>query len=256
MSQEDDFQAGDFYVGYGKMPKRDRRFLLAAVPAGLLGLAGAGAFLGPRAGSAGGGRWETATPVTLRGRIGFHPYPTLWVEGTGHVIAGIGKTGADRFCKKFEGQNVEVTGVKLVRNGCFMLGVAEGDIKQVQQSMPAIPQVSFVQDVSIFGEVLDAQCFMGIMNPGYGRSHRGCATLCIRGGQPVFFSVGVRKQDQALGAQTCGGNGYLLANVAGEKINAEIINQVAVPVTIDAKLEKIGNLHRLIYKAGSLKRLS
>ena len=71
----------DFYVGYGGMPKKDRRFLLAAVPAGLLGLAGAGAFLGPRAGSAGAGRWETAMPVTLRGRIGFHPYPTLWVDG-------------------------------------------------------------------------------------------------------------------------------------------------------------------------------
>ena len=224
----------DFYVGYGDLPKKDRRFLLKALPAGLLGLAGAGAIIGSQAASSGGGRWETATPVTLRGRIGFHPYPTLWVDGTGHVIAGIGKKGADSFCKKFDGQNVELTGVKIIRNGCFMLGVAQGDIKPIQQATPAIPQASFVQDVSIFGEVLDAQCFMGIMNPGYGRTHRGCAALCIRGGQPDFFSVGVRKHDQELGAQTCGRNGYLLANAAGDKINAEILDHIAVPVTIDA----------------------
>ena len=82
MSNED-----DFYVGYGPLPKKDRRFLLKAVPAGLLGIAGAGAFIGTRAASEGGGKWETGTPVTLKGRIGFHPYPVLWVDGIGHVIA-------------------------------------------------------------------------------------------------------------------------------------------------------------------------
>ena len=246
----------EFYVGYGAMPKKDRRFLLAAVPAGLLGLAGAGTFIGTKAASTGGGRWETATPVTLRGRIGFHPYPVLWVDGVGHVIAGIGKKGADAYCKTFEGQSVELTGVKIVRNGCFMLGVADGDIKRIEPSMPAVPQAKFVQDVSLFGEVLDAQCFMGVMNPGYGRSHRGCAVQCVRGGQPVFFSVGPRKRDKVVGTQTCGGNGFLLSNAAGDKINAEILNHVAVPVTIDAKLEKVGNLHRLVYQTGSLKRLS
>jgi len=246
----------DFYVGYGALPKKDRRFLLKAVPVGLLGLAGAGAFIGSRAGSSGGGRWETGTPVTLRGRIGFHPYPVLWVNGIGHVIAGIGKKSADAYCKTFEGQNVELTGVKIVRNDCFMLGVAIGDIHQIDQSMPPVPQPSHVQDVSILGEVLDAQCFMGIMNPGYGRTHRGCAVQCIRGGQPVFFSVGIRESDKAMGAQTCGGNGYLLTNATGGKINAEILNHVAIPVTIDAALEKIGNLHRVVYKSGSLKRLT
>ena len=38
MSNQDDFNEDDFYVGYGAMPKKDRRFLLKAVPAGLLGL--------------------------------------------------------------------------------------------------------------------------------------------------------------------------------------------------------------------------
>ena len=249
-------QDNDFYVGYGAMPKKDRRFLLKAIPAGLIGLGATGTFLGGRAASSGGGRWETGTPVTLKGRIGLHPYPVLWVDGIGHVIAGIGKIGADSYCKQFEGKNVEVTGVKITRNDCFMLGVAVGDINPIDQTMADVPQLTQLQDVSIIGEVLDAQCFMGIMNPGYGSTHRGCATQCIRGGQPVFFSVGIRGSDKTTGAQTCGGNGYLLANAAGGKINSEILNHIAVPVTIDAKLEKIGNLHRLVYQTGSLKRLS
>lgn len=251
MSNED-----NFYVGYEPLPKRDRRFLLKAVPAGLFGLAGAGAFIGSQAGSEGGGRWETGTPVTLKGRIGFHPYPVLWVDGIGHVIAGIGKQSADAYCAAFEGRNVEVTGVRIVRNDCFMLGVAKSDIKAIEQVTAPIPEHMPMDDISILGEVLDAQCFMGIMNPGYGRTHRGCATQCIRGGQPVFFSIGLRKDDTSPGPQTCGGNGYLLANASGGKINAEILDHVAVPVTIDAKLEKIGNLYRLVYQTDSLKRLS
>lgn len=252
MSNED-----DFYVGYGHLPKKDRRFLLKAIPAGLIGIAATGAFIGTRAASEGGGRWETGTPVTLQGRIGFHPYPVLWVDGIGHVIAGIGKKGADAYCKSFEGQNVEVKGVRIVRNECFMLGVAKGDIKAIDQATSPIPQQGQSEDVSILGEVLDAQCFMGIMNPGYGRTHRGCATQCIRGGQPVFFSIGFRDSDSSpSGPQTCGGNGYLLANASGGKINTEVLRHVAVPVTIDAKLEKIGNLYRLVYQTGSLRQLS
>ena len=103
--------------------------------------------------------------MTLRGRIGFQPYPVLWVDGTGHVIAGIGKKSADAYCKAFEGQDVEVKGVRIVRNECFMLGVAKGDIKAIDQATSPIPEHGSIKDVSIVGEVLDAQCFMGIMNP-------------------------------------------------------------------------------------------
>lgn len=244
----------EFYLGYGDVPDKDKRFLLKAVPAGLIGLAGGGALLGARAATAGGGRWETGTPVKLVGRIGFHPYPVLWVNGIGHVIAGIGKKAADAICKPFEGKDVMVTGIRIVRNDCFMLGVADGDIVPTTQTQPPIPQTETLNEVQLIGEILDAQCFMGIMNPGYGRTHRGCATQCIRGGQPVFFSMGMNSAGK--GGQTgCAGIGYLLANADGDKINAEILNQISVPVTISARQERIGNLNRLVYKADSLSRL-
>jgi len=246
----------EFFVGYGDLPDKERRFLLKAIPLGLMGLAGVGAAFGVSAPSAGGGRWETGKLVTLTGRIGFHPYPTLWVNGKGIVIAGFGKKGADSYIRPFDKQVVEVRGVKIVREKCFMLGVAKGDIQAVSTELAPLPEIEILGDVSLIGEILDAQCFMGVMNPGYGQSHRGCATQCIRGGQPVYFSMGFNRNRDSGGVTSCGGLGYLLANAHGEKVNAEILGHVAVPVTLSARHERIGNLNRLTYQTSSLKRLS
>ena len=43
----------DFFVGYGDLPDKDRRFILKAVPAGLIGIGGSAAFIGTRAASEG-----------------------------------------------------------------------------------------------------------------------------------------------------------------------------------------------------------
>ena len=256
MSDQDNMKdENDFFVGYLDMPKKDRRFLLKAVPLGLLGVAGAGLGLGMSAPSKLGGRWETGTPVTLTGRIGFHPYPVLWTGGKAIVLSGVAKKSADAYLRPFEGQVVEISGIKITRKDCFMLGVADGDIKTSSQTAPPLPQTEVIGEVSLMGEILDAQCFMGIMTPGYGRSHRGCATLCIRGGLPVYFSAGVGEHKNANDPTHCGGIGYLLANSNGEKINMEILDHIAVPLTITARHEKIGSHERLVYKSGSLKRL-
>lgn len=246
----------DFYAGYSPMPEPDRRFLFKAVPAGLIGLAASGAILGSRAGSSGGGRWETGTPVTLTGRLSFEPYPTLWVGDEAIVLAGFGKRGADSYTRPLDGQVVQATGVRIVRGQCYMLGVAEGDIAAIDVDLPAAPVPQPSETVSMIGEILDAQCFMGIMNPGYGRTHRGCATQCIRGGQPVYFSPGIRPSDDAGGGLSCGGNGFVLAAPDGGAINPLILDHIAVPVTMTGKLERIGNLSRLTMAADSLQRLA
>lgn len=246
----------DFYAGYSPLPDQDRRFLFKAVPAGLIGLAAAGAVLGSRARSSGGGRWETGTPVTLTGRLSFDPYPTLWIGDEAIVLAGFGKHGSDRYTRPLDGQVVRATGVRIVRGNCFMLGVAEGDIAAIDADLPAAPVPQPSETVSMIGEILDAQCFMGIMNPGYGRTHRGCATLCIRGGQPVYFSPGIRSSKDAAGGLSCGGNGFVLAAPDGGAINQLILDHIAVPVSMTAKLDRMGNMSRLTLVEDSLQRLA
>lgn len=39
------------------------------------------------------------------------------------------------------------------------------------------------------GEVMDAKCWLGVMRPGQGKTHRACATLCLIGGIPPLFAV-------------------------------------------------------------------
>jgi len=246
----------DFYVGYGTAPDVDRRFLLRSIPVGLACLTGAGTYMGLQAQSSGGGRWETGMPVTLNGRISFSPYPTLWSDGKAHIIAGIGKAGADPYIKPFEGKNVTVTGIRIMREDCVILGVAEGDIALSKINSAQVPNITAGEEIEIIGEVLDAQCFLGIMNPGYGRTHRGCATLCVRGGQPVFFSVGVEASENIARPNTCSGQGFLLTASTGEKINSEILNVVGLPVVLRGRVERMGSLTRLRPAVSGIRRVS
>lgn len=243
----------DFYVGYGPLPDRDKRFLLRAIPLGLAGLAGLGAFTATHARSSGGGRWETGTPVTLTGRVTFSPYPTLWVGEEAHILAGIGKVGADPIAQPFDGQVVTATGIKIVRGDCFMLGVGVGALVPSDTDVAPIPDSQPLGEIELLGEVLDAQCFMGIMNPGYGRTHRGCAAQCIRGGQPVYFSLnpGQRKTNDP--ASSCGDLGFVLAAPNGQKANDWVAGQIAKPVLISARQERQGNLTTLTLIGSGLK---
>lgn len=245
----------DFYVGYGPLPDRDRRFLLRAAPLGLASLIGLGAFTASRARSSGGGRWETGTPVNLTGRVTFSPYPTLWVGETAHILAGIGKVGADPIAQPFDGQTVTATGVKIVRGDCFMLGVGAGSLTLSNADVPSLPEVQQLDDMELLGEVLDAQCFMGIMNPGYGRTHRGCAAQCIRGGQPVYFSLGAGRANNNATAAPCSNLGFVLAAPDGKKANDWVAGHIAKPVIISAKRERQGNLTKLTLADNGLRSL-
>jgi len=141
----------------------------------------------------------------VTGRIGFYPYPTLWVDANGMLIEGIVKSGADLYIRPFKDQTVTLKGIRIVFGNCVMLGVAKGDSSKTNLLTRPIPTVSLVETLEIIGEVLEAQCIMGIMNPGYSRTHRACATLCIRGGQPVFFSAVLRDRSIDTGSMGCGG---------------------------------------------------
>jgi len=141
----------------------------------------------------------------------------------------------------------------------FIIGDAECVIAhQYKSSIKPTPvgvkSLLTLGEINLIGEILDAQCYMGIMNPGYGRSHRGCATQCIRGGQPVYFSMGLNSSGRG-GETWCGVMGYLLANSDGHKVNAEVLNQIAIPITLTALHQRIGNLNKLVYSANSLARL-
>jgi hypothetical protein len=52
--------------------------------------------------------------------------------------------------------------------------------------------------VTLRGEIVDSKCFLGVMAPGEGKTHKDCASLCLRGGIPPAFVVRDREGRTAL----------------------------------------------------------
>jgi hypothetical protein len=43
--------------------------------------------------------------------------------------------------------------------------------------------------IEVRGEIVDSKCFLGVMVPGSGKTHKDCASLCLRGGIPPALYV-------------------------------------------------------------------
>ncbi len=89
------------------------------------------------------------------------------------------------------------------------------------------------------GEIVDSKCYLGVMNPGFGKTHRACAIRCISGGIPPVLLVRSEKTGRA--------TYYLLVGEDGEAVNEEVLELVALPVEIAGNVEKAGS--RLVLKA-------
>jgi hypothetical protein len=74
----------------------------------------------------------------------------------------------------FRGKLIQRQGSKLVEVASPIQVTASGAIRQSDQSTP----------IEVRGEVVDTKCFSGVMNPGSGKVHRGCAARCLHGGIP------------------------------------------------------------------------
>ncbi|MDE0594963.1 MAG: hypothetical protein OSB65_06930 [Roseibacillus sp.] len=54
-------------------------------------------------------------------------------------------------------------------------------------------------ETTLKGEIMNAKCYLGGMNPGNLKAHRACAIHCIQGGIPLVLLL----RDRAGGPATC-----------------------------------------------------
>lgn len=248
--------AGDeLYVGYLPVPPKQRRFLRWAVPATLWALC-AVSFLWARSQhSPGPGVWDQGQPITLRGMVFAAPYPILFAHDAAGDLQAIllveaGKHGSHQRFAGFRGRAATVSGWPLHRDGRRMLELEPGDSAVVadpdspQSELP--PIMKPVGPVTLRGEIVDSKCFLGAMKPGEGKTHKECATLCIRGGIPPMFVT-----RDALGNPTY----YLLQDPAGGPIDPAIFPLIADPVEVSADLATWGGLNILSVRPESIRRL-
>lgn len=236
--------ARDFYVGYLPTPQRDLRFMRWFVPvAALLACALAG-LVGAFARPTGNGTWETGAEIVLEGELVARPFPMLRCAVDGGAVERVllvemGKRGADARVAPFAREDgtrvaVRARGYLIERDGQRMLELAEVDPIVAGGSLPAASAAAAIGSLELAGEIVDSKCWLGVMKPGDGKSHRDCATLCIRGGIPP--SLVCRTGDGAVRrALVVGGDGARLPIEA-------LLPWIARPVRLRGEAEVVDGM--------------
>jgi len=185
----------EFFVGYLKTPPGSRRFLKGVALAVLAAGIALAAVLAAAQRDPGNGVWDLANAKTLEGVIYSSPCPLIRIAGADGkpmtlLLVSQGKIGAAERVPA-EGRAVKVRGHTLEhgRVHLFELDDDAGAIETLPIALPhlEVPLGAGRTAVTLRGEIVDPKCFAGAMKPGDGKTHKGCAVLCIRGGIPPMF---------------------------------------------------------------------
>lgn len=242
-----------FYVGY--FPRsaegvarfiRPRLTLLVIVLAVLAVVAAAaGAPLG-------NGEFEYGTVRSFEGRIVESPYPMLAVRGeprgdawSYYLLAGPGKHGAGPEVTGLDGKTVRLMGTAAHRDGETLIEVAARPETIAGDAQPLDSLVD-LGAITLTGEIVDGKCHLGVMVPGEGATHRGCAVRCISGGAPALFV-----------AHDSSGTALRLLLVDGQfrPVGRRVLDLVATPLRITGQAFRRGNLYYLAAEPSSYERL-
>ena len=85
--------------------------------------------------------------------------------------------------------------------------------------------------VELKGEIVDSKCFLGVMVPGSGKTHKECASLCLRGGIPPALSVQDRAGHSSL---------LLLVGPTGDPIGARALQVAGEAISLTGSIQRRG----------------
>jgi len=243
-----------FYVGYLPMPPAIRRFIVPWLAGNLVLALCIAAAIASNHREPGGGVWDTTELVQFTGELVVEPYPLLRTESQGtYLLVEQGKFGVQSRIKSLNFDTpayVSVAGYRIERDGRKVIEVdssVEQPVTTIQFIRPLVfPERMDLGAHTLRGEIVDPKCYLGVMQPGEGKTHKVCATLCISGGIPPMFLV----RDVA-------GNtaAYLLTDAEGKAIPDSIYPYIADPVELTGRVLRDGDLLILQADLGSIRRL-
>jgi len=195
------------------------------------------------------------------------PVPSIKVmtpqDAFGHTsyitmpLVGYGKFGAEGVIADLEKEKniildkkeVTLNGTLLYSDGKTLLQIDKNDDPLINVSGPdAINSSPAIKELGTFqltGEVLDPKCYFGVMKPGHGKPHRDCAVRCIAGGMSPVFYVRNGKGEA---------NYYLILDTDGKKMNNELKDNVAEPVSLEARAVQYDDWVVLYVNKATIKR--
>ena len=250
----------EMFIGWAKAPAVDRRFLLGALPFGLLAGGGASALIASELDDPGPGAWLTNATHKVTGALVAAPYPMIRVPAPsapfGMRTVLIVTQGKCTSALKLDEQNampVEAAGALIQRKDRQMLEVPPFLEDWLNPAAITIepglvaPAPQSLGEATLSGMIMDSKCFFGVMRPGRGKTHKACASLCIRGGIPASFWAQTRDGRELV---------LLLTDETGAAINVEeIIPFVADPVEAIGEIVRVGDLLQYRLNTSKLQRL-
>jgi hypothetical protein len=251
-------RADEFYVGYLALPRGHRLLLRYLLPALLWLMTGISALVASQMRDAGRGAWDASDRQVFVGVLDVSPYPVLrhaaheparaGVSPASYLLVEAGKLGGRDGLQKYQGQEVQVAGTVLQRDGRAMIELAPGEdaVRPVEGPPAVLAAPSLVGRVTLRGEIVDSKCFLGAMRPGDGKTHRACAQLCIAGGLPPMLVT----RDAA---GRC--DYYVLTTATGDTAGDVVRLFVAEPVEVTGELERLDDFMILRVDAGGIRRL-
>jgi hypothetical protein len=189
-----------------------------------------------------GGTFEFGHPQRFAGTIVERPYPALRLDETVGASAAVllvapGKHGADALVRGLDGRHGVLTGTRIRRGALTMIEFEPASLAFAERSAPSFrssaaqAETVSVDPVTVKGEVVDSKCFLGVMVPGSGKTHKDCASLCLRGGVPPALFVRDRAGESAL---------MLLTGASGEAIDARALEIAGEAVEMTGMLQRQG----------------
>ena len=239
----------DMFIGWAKAPAVDRRYLLGAMPAALLAAGGASWLIASELGDPGAGAWLTNATHKVTGGLITAPYPMIRIPDPnapyGMRTVLLVAQGKCTSALKFGDNNakpITASGALIQRKDRQMLEIPPFLEKWLEPASVNLaediinPQTTPLGAVNLKGMIMDSKCFFGVMRPGRGKTHKACASLCIRGGIPAsFWARGKDGRESIL----------LMTDRNGGPMPMDILPMVADPVRVTGEIVRVGDLLQL-----------
>ncbi len=179
----------EFYIGYRKVaPPRLARFVAVVAGSVAVAVIAAALMAGGAQQPAGNGSFAFGNPETIEGTVHAEPVLHIAVSPGDHaaLVVDQGKHGPPEYVTRAAGKRIRMQSTRIERDGLVLLETKGPDefevVGDASSGESALEQRS--ESIQLTGELVDTKCYLGVMNPGRGKVHRGCAAECLRGGVP------------------------------------------------------------------------
>ena len=174
----------EFYIGYlPKSPPETARRVRTTISVLLLAGCALAALLVVTQAPFASASFEYGNERQFTGVVQATSLPIIQLsDASTAVLVAPGKHGLVLPPEIRSGAHIEFRGKFIQRHGSKLIEVAS----PIQiTAKGANPPSEHPTPIEVRGEVVDTKCYSGVMNPGSGKVHRGCAARCLHGGIPA-----------------------------------------------------------------------